>query len=290
MSLVVTGATGHLGRLTVEALLARGVAPDAITATGRDATKLAALAELGVQTAVASFDDPDSLAKAFAGAERVLLVSGNEFGQRVTQHGNAIDAAKAAGVALLAYTSAPYASTTSMLLATEHRATEELILASGVPYALLRNGWYIENYTGQLATTLEHGMVGSAGDGRLSVAARSDYAEAAAVVLSTDGHEHATYELGGDIGVSLADIAGAIAAASGQAVPYIDVTPEAHLQVLLGAGLPQPMAEVFVDVDRAIAAGELLVTSGDLARLIGHEATPLSAGIERDVAAFQAAA
>ncbi|CAN5605386.1 SDR family oxidoreductase [soil metagenome] len=285
-SIVVTGATGHLGGLTVEALLARGVDPATITATGRNPERLAALGELGVRTAVADLGDPTSLEEAFAGADKVLLVSGSDVGQRVAQHRNAIDAAKEAGVALLAYTSAPYATTTTLLLAAEHKATEELLAASGVAHVVLRNSWYVENYTDQLDTTLEHGVVlGSAGDGRVSGAPRVDFAEAAAAVLATDGHEGKVYELGGDPAFTLTELAAVIAEATGRPVTYQDVPPAAHLEVLLGAGLPAPFAEILVDADRAIAAGELATDSGDLARLIGRPTTPLAEAVAAAVAA-----
>jgi len=286
MSIVVTGATGHLGRLTVQALLARGVDPAIITATGRNSERLADVATLGVRTALADFDDVGSLKQAFEGADKVLLVSGTDLGSRAAQHANVIDVARTAGVGFIAYTSAPHADTTALLLAVEHRATEELIEASGLPHAFLRNGWYVENYTDQLTTTLEHGVVlGSAGDGRVSVAPRSDYAEAAAAVLATDGHDGQVYELGGDESVTLSDIASAIAAAAGQPVTYQDVSAAAHLEVLLGAGLPAVVAEILVDADRAIAAGELEVTTGDLSRLIGHPTVPMATAVADAVGA-----
>ena len=287
MSIVVTGATGHLGRLTVEALLARGVDPATITATGRDPGRLAELDALGVRTAAADYDDVASLKQAFEGADKVLLVSGIDLGRRTEQHANAIDAARSAGVTFIAYTSAPYADTTKLLIAVEHRATEELLEASGLAYSFLRNGWYIENYTGQLADTIESGvLVGSAGEGKVSVAARFDYAEAAAVVLSTDGHDGKVYELGGDEGVTYADIAAAIADASGRPVVYQDVPSEVRLDGMVSAGLPAPVAEILVDADRAIADGELEVNSGDLARLIGRPTTPLAVGVAQAVAAL----
>lgn len=275
MSLVVTGATGHLGRLTVEALLARGTDPATILATGRNPEKLAELAALGVRTRSLDLSDAGAVTEAFAGAQRVLLVSGTEFGQRVAQHANAIAAAAAAGVELLAYTSAPYADTTKLLIAVEHRGTEEVLASSAVPHAILRNSWYVENYTGQLATAFEHGaLVGSAGEGRVSVAPRRDYAEAAAVVLTTDGHVGQTYELGGDEAVTLAEVAAAISAASGREITYQDLSPADHLALLTGAGVPEQVAPILVDADRAIRDGELRVGSGDLARLIGRPTTP----------------
>jgi len=197
MSIVVTGATGQLGRLAVEALLERGVPAAEVVATGRRTEVLADLAARGVVVRHADYDDVTSLKAAFDGAERLLLVSGSEVGQRVRQHGNAVAAAQAAGVGFVAYTSIVRADTSTLLLAEEHRATEQLLAAAGVPHALLRNSWYIENYTGQLPVHLAHGIAGAAGDGAVSAATRADYAAAAAAVVATDGHAGAVYELGG---------------------------------------------------------------------------------------------
>jgi NAD(P)H dehydrogenase (quinone) len=185
MSIVVTGATGQLGRLVVEALLDRGVPAGEIVAAGRGTDRIADLAERGVRVRAIDFEDPATLRAAFAGADKVLLVSGSEVGRRVAQHRNAIDAAREAGVGLLVYTGIANADRTSVLLAAEHQATEEALRESGVPFAVLRNGWYLENYTAQIPTYLEHGAVlGSAGEGRVSAATRADYAGAAAAVLT----------------------------------------------------------------------------------------------------------
>ena len=184
MSIVVTGATGPFGRHVVESLLGQGVAADQIVATGRSVGKIADLEGRGVDVRVADFDDPASLTAAFAGAEKLLLVSGSEVGRRIPQHRNAVDAAVAAGVSLLVYTSAPYADSTSLQLAAEHRATEEYIKASGLPYVFLRNSWYLENYTAKVPDALATGVVvGAAGQGRVSAALRADFAAAAAAVL-----------------------------------------------------------------------------------------------------------
>jgi NAD(P)H dehydrogenase (quinone) len=273
MSIVVTGATGHLGRLVVEALLDRGVPGGQIVATGRRTETLADLAERGVVVRRADFDDPASLREAFTGAERLLLVSGSEPGRRIEQHGNAIEAAKAAGVRHIAYTSIVRADTSSLLLAADHRGTEELLAASGVPHTLLRNAWYFENYTTRLPVYLEHGIVGSVGAARISAAARADYAEAAAAVLTGEGHEGAIYELGG-ASFTMAELAEVVSTATGRTVTYTDLPVEQYAQVLVAAGLPEPVAAVFADGDRGAAAGELLVDGSDLEKLI--ERTPTS--------------
>jgi len=286
MSVVVTGATGHLGRLVVQNLLDRGVPAGQIVATGRRTETLADLADRGVIIRPSDFDDPDSLAAVFAGAQKVLLVSGNAIGQRVAQHTNAIEAARAAGVELLAYTSVLNADTSMMLLAAEHQATEAVLRASGVPFVLLRNGWYHENYTAQIPVYLQTGAVfGAAGDGRVSGAARADYAAATGAVLAQDGHAGAVYELGGTESFSLAELAATVAAATGQEVGYTDLPVEAYTQALVGAGLPEPMAQTFADVDRWIARGALHTDSGDLARLAGRPTTSLKDAVAAAVAA-----
>jgi NAD(P)H dehydrogenase (quinone) len=272
MSIVITGATGHLGRLVVESLLRRGVPAEEIIATGRRTEALADLAERGVVVRRADFDDEASLREAFAGAEKLLLVSGSEVGQRARQHGNAINAAKAAGVQFIAYTSILRADTSTLLLAAEHLATEHLLAAAGVPHTLLRNGWYIENYTGQLPVYLEHGIAGAAGTGKVSAATRADFAEAAAAVLTGDGHAGASYELGGEP-FTMAELAEVVSAASGRTVTYTDLPLEQYQSVLVGAGLPEPVAAVFADGDRGVADGELFVEGSDLEKLIGRAPT-----------------
>lgn len=274
MSIVVTGATGQLGRHVVESLLARGTDPGEVVATGRSVERLDDLAARGVVVRRADFDEPATLTDAFAGAERLLLVSGSEPGDRLRQHAAAIEAASEAGVDLLAYTSAPYAATTPLLLAGEHAATEEVLRGSGLPVAVLRNAWYVENYTGQVETYRAHGLATAAGDGRVSVALRREYAEAAAAVLLGDGHAGATYELGGEA-VTMAEVAAAIGDVLGEEVVVTQLSVEALTGVLEGAGLPAPVAAVFADVDRGIAAGELEVPAADLTRLLGHAPLPL---------------
>ncbi|MER7917470.1 MULTISPECIES: SDR family oxidoreductase [unclassified Streptomyces] len=279
MSIVVTGATGHLGRHVVEQLLEK-VPAERITAVVRDEKKAADLAARGVKLAVADYNAPESFDTLFAAGDKVLLISGNEFdNDRVRQHTVVIEAAKAAGVALLAYTSAP--GSLKATLADDHRATEEVLLASGLPYTLLRNGWYHENYTERLAPVLEHdAVVAAAGEGRVSSAARADYAAAAVAVLTGEGHENRTYELGGDVAWSFAEYAAELSRAAGREIAYNAVTEEVMLGILTGAGLPEPLAAVFAGVDTSISRGELVVDSGDLSRLTGRPTTPLAQAVE----------
>jgi NAD(P)H dehydrogenase (quinone) len=279
MSIVVTGATGHLGRHVVAQLLEK-VPAEQITAVVRDEAKAADLAERGVKLAVADYNTPETFDGLFAAGDKVLLISGNEFDKgRPQQHKVVIDAAKAAGVALLAYTSAP--GTLTAALADDHRATEEILLGSGVPYVLLRNGWYHENYTENLGPVLEHGAVThAAGEGRVSSASRADYAAAAAAVLTGEGHENKTYELGGDTAWSFAEYAAALSERTGRQIANNAVSVDAFAGILAGAGLPGPLAAILAGVDASIEKGELVVTSGDLSRLIGRPTSPLSESIE----------
>ena len=276
MTLLVTGASGHLGRLVVEALLERGTPAADIVATARTPESVSDLAERGIEVRRADYDDPASLDAAFAGVDRLLFVSGSAVGARITQHANVIDAARRAGVGFVAYTSITRADTSRLVLAAEHRATEELLAASGLTYALLRNSWYLENYTGQLPTVLEHGAVlGAAGEGRVSAATRADYAAAAAVVLAGGDHDGAVYELGGDHAFTLADFAAAVARVSGREVVYRDLSVEDYTAALVVAGVPEGYAAVLADGDRGIADGALFTDSGDLSRLIGAPTTDL---------------
>ncbi|MFE9840890.1 SDR family oxidoreductase [Streptomyces goshikiensis] len=279
MSIVVTGATGALGRLVVEELLGR-VPADRLAVVVRNKEKAADLAERGIDVRIADYDDAESLAGAFRAGDRVLLISGSEVGRRVPQHTAVIGAAKSAGVAQLAYTGILGGPEADFELAAEHKVTEQAILDSGLPYTFLRNGWYHENYTGNLGTVLEHGaVVGSAGAGRVASAARADYAAAAAVVLTGEGHLGRVYELSGDTAWSLAEYAAEVAAQAGRAVEYTEVPAEAHLSILTGAGLPEGFAALLVDVDAAISRGRLAATGGDLSRLIGRPTTPVSEAI-----------
>ncbi|MGW3632808.1 SDR family oxidoreductase [Streptomyces sp. NPDC005122] len=278
MSIVVTGATGHLGRHVVEGLLER-VPADRITAVVRDPEKAAGFAARGVRIAVADYNQPETFGTVFSAGDKVLLISGNEFDKgRVHQHQIVLDAAQAAGVALFAYTSAP--GTLTAALADDHRGTEEAIAASGITYTLLRNGWYNENYTENLAPVLEYGAVTqAAGEGRIAPAARADYAAAAVTVLTGEGHENKTYELSGDTAWGFAEYAAEIAQQSGKEIVYHPVSVEAFTGILAGAGLPEPLAAIIAGVDASIEKGELAATSGDLSRLTGRPTTPIAESI-----------
>ncbi|MEU9128207.1 SDR family oxidoreductase [Kitasatospora sp. NPDC048540] len=274
--IVVTGATGQLGRLIVEGLLAEVPAAGVAVAV-RSAEKAADFAARGVEVRVVDYDRPETLAGAFAEGDRVLLISANEIGRRTPQHRAVIEAAKAARVGLLAYTGVLGGDEASFTLADEHKETEAAIRASGLPFVFLRNGWYTENYTAQAADAVARGVVvGSSGDGRVASAPRADYADAAVAVLTGEGHENAVYELSGDVAWSFSEYAAALAEHSGRPVAYRDVPPAEHQEVLVGAGLPEGYAAVFVDVDRAIGRGDLARANGDLARLIGRPTVPLA--------------
>lgn len=276
MSIVVTGATGALGRLVVDKLLAT-VPAEQLAAVVRDKEKAADLAARGVELRIADYSVPETLAGAFRAGDRVLLISGSEVGQRVAQHTAVVGAAKAAGVAQLAYTGVLGGPDADFQLAAEHKVTERLILDSGLPYTFLRNGWYTENFTENLAPVLAHNaVVASAGDGRIASAARADYAAAAAAALTGEGHLGKTYELSGDSAWSFAEYAAELSRQTGRTIAYDNVPAEAHLGILTGAGVPGSFAEILVDVDAAVGRGLLAGTTGDLARLAGRPTTPLA--------------
>ncbi|WP_400159243.1 SDR family oxidoreductase [Arthrobacter sp. BPSS-3] len=291
MSIVVTGATGHLGRLVLESLLRRGAPAGELVAVGRAVDKLDDFAGRGVQVRAMDYDDAGSVAAALKGASKVLLISGSAVGQRLEQHRTVIDAARAEGVELLAYTSIANADSTGMKLAAEHQATEKLLAESGLPHVLLRNGWYLENYTEQLPGTLaQGGFAGSAGDGKVSAAARADYADAAAAVLLADDQAGKVYELGGDQAFTMAELAAEISAAAGQPVAYQDLPAADYAAMLAGFGVPADFAGILADSDVGIARGDLLVTSGQLASLIGRPATTMPDAVRSAVAALKDAA
>jgi len=280
MSIVVTGATGHLGRLIVTALLRNGVPATDIVAAGRKVEKLADFAEQGVRVAQIDYSEPETLAAAFAGADTLMLVSASDPGQRVPQHTAAIDAAKAAGISRIVYTSAPQADTTALILAPDHKATEELISASGLDFTILRNGWYTENYASNVEQARATGtIVSSVGDGRVASASRADYADAAAVVLAAPGHEGKVYELSGDVAWNFDDLAAAIATVVGRDVVYTPISPEDQHAALIAVGLDEGTAGFVVALEGNTRDGLLAVTSGDLARLIGRPTTPLAQGL-----------
>lgn len=274
MSLVITGATGQLGRLVVESLLARGTQPADILATGRSVDKLADLAARGVRTASFDFDAPaEGILKK---GDVLLLVSGSEPGKRAKQHGNVIETAKKAGVARIVYTSILGAGATKNPLAPEHEATEAAVRASGIPFTFLRNGWYTENYVQAFGSAKAHGIVlGSAHAGRVSSAPRADYAEAAARVLTEDGHTGKVYELAGDEAWAMADLAATFGNVLGRTVTYQDVSTEEHAKALQGFGLDAGLAGFLAALDKSIAEDELETKSRDLSTLLGRPTTPM---------------
>ncbi|GAA1405353.1 SDR family oxidoreductase [Catellatospora coxensis] len=276
MSIVISGATGQLGRLVVAALLDRGVPAEQIVAGARDESRLADLAARGVRVARFDYDDPASLPAGLTEGDTLLLVSGSEVGRRVAQHQAVIAAATAAGVARLAYTSVLNAADSPLPVAPDHVATERAIRASGLPFTLLRNGWYTENYAPALVQARAAGVVlSSAGDGRVASATRADYAAATAAALTGDGHEGAVYELSGDRAWDFDELAAAFATVLGRDVVYRRVSSDEHLKLLTEAGLDAGTAGFLVAVDRDIADGALALTTGDLSRLAGRPTTAL---------------
>ncbi|MBS1159579.1 MAG: NAD(P)-dependent oxidoreductase [Proteobacteria bacterium] len=274
--IVVTGAAGQLGRLVIEALLQKLPAGEIVAAV-RHPEKVADLAARGVQVRQADYEQPASLVAAFHGADKLLLISSSEVGRRVPQHRAVIDAAKVAGVGLLAYTSILHADTSPLPLAAEHKETESLIRASGLPAVILRNGWYTENYLAGIPAALQYGvLLGSAGPGRIASAARADYAAAAAAVLTLDNQAGRIYELAGDEAYTLAELAGEIAAQSGKAVAYQDLPESEFTAALLGAGLPAGLATLLAESDVGAAQGGLFDESHQLSQLIGRSTAPLT--------------
>ncbi|MBB3952866.1 SDR family oxidoreductase [Aureimonas jatrophae] len=282
MTIGITGATGQLGRLVVRSLQAKSGA-EPIVALVRSPEKAR---ELGVEARVFEYARPDTLAPALAGIDTLLLISSSEVGQREAQHRNVIEAAKTAGVKRIVYTSLLHADRSPISLGTEHRATEALLASSGIPATILRNGWYTENYTASIPPALANGaFVGSAGEGRLSLATRADYAEAAATVLTSEGHEGRTYELAGDDAVTLADLAAEISRQTGRDIPYRNLSQAEYAGILKQAGLPEMFAEGLAawDVD---ASNDALFDHGrQLSKLIGRPTTPLADAVRAQLAA-----
>lgn len=277
--IAVTGATGQLGRLVIDALL-ETVQPGEVIALVRDPVKAQDLAAKGVQVRQADYSQPQTLDTALAGVSKLLLISSSEVGQRSAQHRAVIQAAKVAGVQLLAYTSLLHAVTSPLGLALEHRDTEQALAESGLDYVVLRNGWYSENYTASVPAALEHGaMLGSAGEGRISSASRADYAEAAAVILTQPGQAGKVFELAGDESYSLQELAALVAEQSGKPVVYNDLPEEQYKAALVGIGLPEGFAALLADSDAGAAKGALFENSRQLSQLIGRATTPIAVSV-----------
>lgn len=271
----ITGATGQLGKLVVEDLKKRTSAKN-VVALVRTPEKAA---DLGVEVKTFDYTRPD--VESLKGIDNLLLISGNEIGQRETQHKNVINAAKEAGVKRIIYTSLLRADTSTLSLAPEHYATEEALKASGVPFTILRNGWYTENYTGTLAGSVQAGaLIGSAGEGKISSAARADYAEAAAVVLTSEGHEGKTYELSGDESYTLTDLAAEVSKQTGKEIPYNNLPEAEYAGALVSIGLPEGMAQFYAAFDTSAAKNDLFDEGKTLSQLIGHPTTPLADSVK----------
>lgn len=280
MKIGITGATGQLGRLVVD-YAKKSTSPSNIVALVRDPEKAK---DLGVEVRAFDYNKPEALEAQLKGIDRLLLISGSEIGKRVQQHENVIKAAKAAGIKLLAYTSLLHADSSPIFLASEHLPTEKILRASGITYAILRNGWYTENYTQSISQNITAGAVfGCAGQGRISAAARKDYAAAAAVVLTGEGHEFKIYELAGDESFSLSDLAAEISKQTGKKIVYNNLSEAELVEVLKNAGLPEQMAGAFASIDTHIANGALYDNSHQLSQLIGRKTTPLSAVVKEAI-------
>lgn len=280
MTILVTAASGQLGRLVVDSLLARGAAPVDIVASARDTSKLEHLAARGIRTAELDYARPETIAPALDGVDTVLLVSASEPGNRAALHQNVIDAAKSAGVLKLVYTSAPQATTADFVLAPDHKATEEAIAASGIPAVIVRNNWYTENYAADVARAASTGVIAaSVADGRVASATRADFAEGAAVVLLDDGHLSQVYEFGGDVAWNYDELAAAAAEVVGRDVTYTPLTTDEHVAALESLGLDAGTAGFVAGIDTGIRNGVLAETDGTLSRLIGRPTTPLVDGL-----------
>ena len=272
----VAAATSQLGTLAINYLLEKIPASNIIAGV-RSPEKAKHFSDKGIELRIADYNDPSTLEAAFKGVDKLLLVSSGDVGSdRFLQHKNAIDAAKSAGVGLIAYTSILNADTSELALADAHKKTEAYLKTAGVPYVFLRDGWYIENYTGSIPIALQHSsIIGASGDGKIAAAARKDYAEAAAVVLTTQGHENKIYELAGDEGFTLSEYAAELSKQVGKTIPYVNLSKEEYITALVGAGLPDGFAGILADSDVWASKGQLYSDSKDLSNLIGRPTTPL---------------
>lgn len=278
--IAITGATGQLGQHVIEALL-KTVPAGQIVAIVRNPAKAEALRQQGVVVRQADYTDEAAFTAALNGVDKLLLISSSEVGQRAAQHQNVINAAKAAGVKFIAYTSLLHADTSPLGLHVEHVQTEKALAESGVPYALLRNGWYTENYLASAPPALEHGVfIGAAGEGKIAAATRVDYAAAAAKVVSEEGHAGNVYELAGDSAWTLSELAAELSRQSGKPVAYQNLSEADFAAALKGVGLPAGLADMLADSDTGAAKGGLFDDSRTLSRLIGRPTTPLAESVK----------
>jgi NAD(P)H dehydrogenase (quinone) len=281
MSTIVTATSGHLGRLVVRDLLERGVPATDIVAGARDLDAITDLAETGVRTALIDYNDPATIEAAANAGDTFVLVSSNDLANKDRQHADAIAAAARAGAGPLIYTSGLRAAETDFAIAASHAATEDVVRASGLPFTILRNGWYTENYERDLPAVRGSGiLLASVGEGRVASASRADFAAAAGVVAAgPEQHAGATYELSGDVAWTYTDLADALSEVLGRDVTYRPVTTEQHTEILKGAGVPEQFATMMAAVDAGLGAGGMAYQNGDLARLIGRPTIPLVDGL-----------
>lgn len=278
--IAITGATGQLGQHVIESLL-KTVPASQIVAIVRNPAKATALSQQGITIRQADYSDEAAFTTALQGIDKLLLISSSEVGQRAPQHRNVINAAKAAHVKFIAYTSLLHADTSPLGLADEHVATEQMLAESGIGYVLLRNGWYTENYLASAPAALEHGVfIGAAGEGKIASATRADYAAAAARVISEDGHAGKTYELAGDAGWTLSQLAAELAKQSGKKVVYQNLSEADFAAALKGVGLPAGLADMLADSDSGASKGGLFDDSHTLSKLIGRPTTSLADSVK----------
>lgn len=277
--IAITGATGKLGRHVLEEML-RTQPSNEVVAIVRNPAKAADLTARGIQVRIGDYSKPESLPSALAGVTKLLLISSSEVGRRAVQHKAVIEAARNGSVDFIAYTSILRADTSGLVLAEEHRITEQAIRASGLQFALLRNGWYLENFTENLAPALQYGaLMGSAGSGRFAAASRADYAGAAATVMTHDGHQNQTYELAGDTSFTLTELAAKLSKLAGKEIVYKNLPPAEYQKSLEGFGIPENFAKILVDSDLGAAKGELDSDSKDLRNLIGRPTTTIESAL-----------
>ncbi|HCP1035588.1 TPA: NAD(P)H:quinone oxidoreductase [Escherichia coli] len=277
--IAITGATGQLGHYIIESLM-KTVPASQIVAIVRNPAKAQALAAQGITVRQADYGDEAALTSALQGVEKLLLISSSEVGQRAPQHRNVINAAKAAGVKFIAYTSLLHADTSPLGLADEHIETEKMLADSGIVYTLLRNGWYSENYLASALAALEHGVfIGAAGDGKIASATRADYAAAAARVISEAGHEGKVYELAGDSAWTLTQLAAELTKQSGKQVTYQNLSEADFAAALKSVGLPDGLADMLADSDVGASKGGLFDNSKTLSKLIGRPTTTLAESV-----------
>lgn len=273
MKIGVTGASGQLGRIAISKLNDK-VGAENVIGLVRSPQKVS---DLGIEVREFDYNKPELLATALQGIDKLFLISGSEMGNRVKQHANVIEAAKSAGVGLIVYTSLLKTDSSTMGLADEHSETEKLLKASGIPYVILRNGWYIENYTVSIPDIIKQGaLYGCSGDGKISAATREDYAEAAATVLTTQGHENKIYELAGDEAFTLAQFAAELSSRTGNKIAYVNIPENDYAQALVQAGLPEALALMLADSQTATQNGDLFDNQHQMSKLIGRSTTPMA--------------